>query len=86
MADCNFSIPFEGPASAIVAKIQAEIQKQGGTFDGNDSSGSFSVSVLGSTISGTYTISGQNINVIINDKPFFIGCSQIENFLKGHIG
>lgn len=86
MAECNFSIGFSGSASDVIAKVQQQIQQQGGSFNGDTSAGSFSVKVLGSTIAGSYTASGQQINIEINDKPFFIGCSQIEGFLKSQIG
>ncbi|HYC29805.1 MAG TPA: hypothetical protein VEB42_13325 [Chitinophagaceae bacterium] len=86
MADCNFSIGFPGTAADIISKVQGQIQQQGGTFNGDPSSGSFSVKVMGSTIAGSYTISGSNLNIAINDKPFFVGCGAIESFLKNHIG
>lgn len=86
MADCSFSIGFTGSASDVIAKVQQQIQQQGGDFNGDTSAGSFSVRVLGSTIAGSYTISGQQINIDINDKPFFVGCGQIEGFLKSQIG
>jgi hypothetical protein len=85
MAECNFSIEFQGPATDIVAKMKSEIQKQGGTFNGDDAAGSFSVKVLGSTIAGSYTIAGSQINITIDSKPFFVSCSQIESFLKSYI-
>lgn len=85
MADCNFSIGFTGSAADMVAKIKSQIEQQGGSFNGDENSGSFSVKVLGSTIAGSYTITGSEINITITDKPFFISCSQIESFLKGHI-
>jgi hypothetical protein len=86
MADCNFSIGIPGNASDIVTKIQSQIQNQGGSFNGNESGGSFNVKVLGSTIAGAYTIAGSQMNVEITDKPFFIGCGQIESFLKSQLG
>lgn len=81
---CNFSIPFNGTAQEVYAKAQSAIQGQGGTFSGNEQSGSFSVSVMG-TISGSYTITGQQIDVNIDSKPMFIPCSTIESFLKKQI-
>jgi hypothetical protein len=86
MADCNFSIGFTGSAAGMVAKVQSQIERQGGSFNGNDGAGSFNVKVLGSTIAGSYTIAGSQINVSITDKPFFLGCSQIESFLKSQVG
>lgn len=86
MADCNFSINFSGAPSDIVTKIRSEIQKQGGNFDGDETAGSFSVKVFGSTIAGSYNVAGSQINVNIASKPMFISCGQVEGFLKSQIG
>ena len=86
MAECNFSIEFQGTAEEIVNKVRAQIQRQGGTFNGDASSGSFSVKVIGSTIAGSYTITGSQINITITDKPFFLSCGQIESFLRSQLG
>jgi len=86
MADCNFSIGFPGAAADMIAKVQGQIQQQGGSFNGDPSSGSFSVKVLGSTIAGSYTVSGSQLNIAIDSKPFFVSCGQIESFLKDRIG
>ena len=86
MADCNFSIGFSAPAEEIISKVRGQIERQGGTFNGDASSGSFSVKVLGSNIAGSYTVTGSQINITITDKPFFVSCSQIESFLKSQLG
>ncbi len=83
---CNFSIPFSGSADEILSKAKSAVEGQSGAFEGDKNSGNFHVSVLGSTIAGSYTISGQDLNLIISDKPFFVPCSTIENFLKNKIG
>jgi hypothetical protein len=83
---CNFTIPFTGSAQDVLAKAQNAVQSQGGTFNGNDSAGSFSVSVLGSSIAGSYAVTGQNLSIIISDKPFLVSCGVIESFLKSQIG
>jgi hypothetical protein len=78
---CNFSISFPGPAENLLEKAKAAIEGQGGNFAGDLSSGNFSVQVLGS-ISGSYTITGQVMNINISSKPLFISCNQIESFMK----
>jgi hypothetical protein len=85
MSKCNFTIPFSGSAEDIFTKAKAAVEKQGGTFSGNSSGGNFSISVFG-TISGTYTVSGQQLIIAIEDKPMMIPCSAIESALKGQIG
>jgi hypothetical protein len=85
MAKCNFSIAFTGSPDDVFNKAKAAVEKQGGSFSGNNSSGNFSINVFG-TISGSYTISGQTLQISIEDKPMMIPCSAIENVLKSQIG
>ena len=85
MSACNFSIPFSGSPASIHSKAQAAIQDQGGHFRGDDHSGEFELSVLGSTIRGSYQISGQELNVAIDNKPFMIPCSTIQSYLAKHL-
>lgn len=85
MSACNFSIPFSGETEQVLAKAQSAVQSQGGQFNGDSNSGDFNVSVFGNTIAGAYTVTGQNMNIVINSKPFLIPCSTIESFLKNQI-
>ncbi|MDB5205754.1 MAG: hypothetical protein JWR72_829 [Flavisolibacter sp.] len=82
---CDFSIPFSGNAEGVLAKAKKAVQGQGGSFNGNEGSGDFTVSVFGNKIIGNYTVSGQTLNVQITDKPFMVPCSAIEGFLKNQI-
>ena len=82
MAACNFSIPFSGSATEVYNKAKSSVQGQGGTFNGDESGGNFSVTVFGNTIAGSYSVSGQNMDIVIDSKPFLIPCSTIEGFLK----
>ena len=82
MADCNFSIPFSGDAENVVNKARSAVMGQGGELNGDNNSGQFQVKVFGSTIAGNYTVSGNQLQVAITDKPFMIPCSTIESFLS----
>ena len=82
MAKCSFIIPFSNAADSLLDKARSAIEKQGGIFNGDQSSGNFSVQLMG-TISGVYQINGQEMIVEITEKPMFIGCSQIESFMRG---
>jgi hypothetical protein len=86
MAACNFSIPFAGTAQEILNKARNTVQSQGGSFDGDTNAGSFHVSVFGNTITGSYSVSGQVMEIVIDSKPFLLPCSAIEGFLKSQIG
>ena len=85
MSKCNFNIPFSGNAEDIIMKARLAIEKQGGTFTGDDVAGNFSVNVLGN-IAGSYSISGQQMRIDISSSPMFIPCSQIENFMISQLG
>ncbi|MEO8719500.1 MAG: hypothetical protein ABI372_00230 [Ginsengibacter sp.] len=81
MSDCKFNIPFSKPAALVIVKVKAAIENQNGIFNGDENSGEFEVTVFGNTIKGNYIINGQNLNLNITDKPFFIPCNTIESFL-----
>ncbi|HEU4471506.1 MAG TPA: hypothetical protein VFR58_10500 [Flavisolibacter sp.] len=85
MSKCNFSINFSGTPQEIFTRAKNAVEKQGGNFSGDETSGSFSINVFG-TISGSYTVSGQQLNISIEDKPMMIPCAAIENALKSQIG
>jgi hypothetical protein len=85
MSKCNFSISFSGTAEQVYNKAKAAVEKQGGSFSGDASSGSFSINVFGA-ISGSYSVSGNQLNIVIEDKPMMIPCGAIENVLKSQIG
>ena len=85
MSACTFSIAFSGSPSDIFQKAQATIQGQGGFFRGDDVSGQFELTVLGSPVTGSYTVAGQELNVIIDSKPFMIPCSTIQSYLSKHL-
>lgn len=86
MAACNFSVPYEGSAADVHQKAKAAVEKQGGRFSGDESKGSFEVSVFGNIIAGSYAVSGQTMEITIETKPFLIPCNAIESFLKNQIG
>lgn len=85
MAACRFIIPMAGTAEDTLNRAKSLMQSQGGTFEGDTASGNFQVSVFGSTIAGSYTVVGQEMSIIIEDKPFLIPCSTIEGFLRAQL-
>jgi hypothetical protein len=82
---CNFNLQFSEPADQAIQKARAAVESQNGTFNGDNNAGNFQVSVFGNTVKGEYTITGQVLNLVITDKPFFVPCSMIENFLVKQI-
>lgn len=82
MAGCNFSISFTGTAAELAHNVRSRVEGQGGTFTADSLGGAFKVPLLGSNINGSYTVSGQQMKVVIDHKPVFVGCEQIEDYLK----
>ncbi len=82
---CNFNLQFTEPPSVAVGKARAAVESQNGIFTGDETSGNFEVTVFGNTIKGSYTVTGQVLNLLITDKPFFVPCSTIESFLLKQI-
>ncbi|MBC7936728.1 MAG: hypothetical protein H7Y86_15360 [Rhizobacter sp.] len=85
MAACTFTIPFSGSAETVLDKAKKAVEKQSGTFSGDASQGNFSVSFFGQEIVGGYTVTGNDLNIVIESKPFMVPCSAIESFLKSQI-
>ncbi|HEY0733118.1 MAG TPA: hypothetical protein VGD33_11905 [Chitinophagaceae bacterium] len=86
MSACNFSIAFTGDPEQVLNNARSAVQGQGGNFSGDTNTGQFDVSFFGNTIAGSYSVSGQQLNIIIDSKPFMVPCSAIESFLKSKIG
>lgn len=81
MAACNFSVPFTKSATDILDRAKQTIESQSGNFNGDETNGSFDVSVFGNTVKGSYTVEGQTLLIEITEKPFLVPCSMIESFL-----
>ena len=86
MAACQFSVVFSGDAQSIFEKTKSAVEAQGGTFEGDANAGSFSLSVMSNTISGSYTTSGQELHFTIDTKPVFLPCSAIQGYLSSKLG
>lgn len=82
---CEFSVPFQGAPDSVLAKARTAVEGQGGSFSGDSTGGVFDVTVIGNSIKGTYSVSGQNLAIRILSKPFFLPCSTIEGFLKNQL-
>jgi hypothetical protein len=86
MAACNFKIPFSGTAEEVFRKARTAVQSQNGNFSGDSSAGTFDVTVFGNTIAGSYTVAGNEMDIVIDSKPFLLSCGMIETYLKSQMG
>ncbi len=85
MSACTFSIPFSGQVSDLVAKAKNAIQGAGGTFDGDLTTGSFTVPIVIGKIVGKYVIEAQQFKIDITEKPMMVPCGMIEDQLKKYL-
>jgi hypothetical protein len=81
MTDCNINISFTGSAEEILNKAKAAVESQGGSFEGDLSSGKFHVSLMSNTVAGSYTVTDNQLQLNITEKPMFVPCNAIESFL-----
>ena len=85
MAACTFTIPFVGESTEVLEKAKKAVEKQSGTFTGDTNAGNFQVSFFGQEIIGGYTVEGNDLQIVIDSKPFMVPCNAIESFLKSQI-
>ena len=83
--DCTFTITFEGTASSLSNSIRQKILGSNGQFSGDESAGNFSIHVLAASIEGAYTIDGNNLNITISKKPFFLSCNAIKDYVEQNL-
>ena len=88
MSDCRFEFEFPGTALTLVEKLRAKMAEAGGSFDGSDSGGSFTMPTPIGQFGGDYSIIEQTIRVEVTNKPLFVPCNAIEakliEILKRH--
>lgn len=82
----SFIVKLKHEISSILKKVKSIITGQGGRFEGNTECGFFDgKSVLG-TIKVKYrSISNNEIEIIIEDKPFIIPSKTIESEIKKYL-
>jgi hypothetical protein len=85
MSACQFTLDIAIHPEEALAKAKKAVESQGGSFTGNQDSGSFHLSFFGNTVSGTYTMTDGLLHLMIAEKPMMIPCSAIESYLKNKL-
>jgi hypothetical protein len=80
---CQFTIPFSGPADSLINRAGQEIRRTGGSLNGDIFNGNFQGRTPIGSIGGTYQVVGQEITIVITQKPFLLSCKRIEKELRG---
>jgi len=74
----KFTVKLTGSPDNMLAKVRAAVKEGGGSFDGDATSGTFA----GSGVTGKYSVSGTDIVVTIQKKPFVIPGFLIESKVR----
>ena len=83
MASCKpFKLKFSGSAEDLFAKLTKLVHDNGGTITGTPVAGSVSITTPLGGIDATYQVKGQTVTIHVTKRPFFLGCSDIQKFIK----
>jgi len=78
---CNITINYPYPKEPGIAQLRERVIAEGGTFNGDATSGNFSVKGF----AVNYQIQHDTISITVTKKPFFISCRTIERKLREYI-
>jgi hypothetical protein len=82
----SFIVKLTNGISAILSKVKALITGGGGKFEGNTECGAFDgKSALGTVKIKYRTISEDEIEITIEDKPFIVPSQAIESAIKKYL-
>ena len=82
MAECSFKFNIESNPAEIINKVKLKIEKEGGSFTGNESEGNFNLPTPVGAIEGNYSVSNNELTIDITKKPMMLPCSMIESELE----
>ncbi len=85
MGQCQFNYQLKEPVAVLLAQIQQLAKEYGGGFQGDESSGQISLTMLIGTIAGEYTIAGDQLQLTITKKPFLVGCATIDATIRQYL-
>lgn len=86
MATCTFAISFTQGVNEMIHTVQESILKvEKATFNGNSSSGNFSLPTPLGHVNGIYKITDSIAHFSIVEKPMLVPCSLIESKLNGFL-
>jgi hypothetical protein len=81
MASCDaFDVTVNGDIGAALQKVKADVEAQGGTFDGDETGGSLSGTLpLMGQFAATYTVAGNTVTITVTHRPILVSCGVIES-------
>ncbi len=82
----SFIVKLKDEISSVLSKMKSLVMGKGGSFEGNEENGSFEGKTVLGTIKGEYrSISDDEIEITIDNKPFLVSYSTIESEIKKYL-
>lgn len=82
MAECSFNFNIDSSPADIIINVKSKIEKEGGSFTGNESEGNFNLPTPVGAIEGNYSVNDNELKIDITKKPMMLPCSMIESELE----
>lgn len=82
MAECSFQFKIETNPAETLNEVKVKIEQEGGTFNGDETEGTFSLPTPVGVIEGSYQVTEDELKIDITKKPAFLPCSMLEGELK----
>ncbi len=83
---CDFSISFDEPINTeLIERVKAAIISNNGSFEGNETKGSYILNPEVGQIIGSYKIENNSIVFKITKKPWLVGCFLIKEKFKYYL-
>jgi hypothetical protein len=83
----SFTITVAHDIVSVVKHMESVITENGGRFQGDAEKGDFQGHTVAGLIKGQYcTVSGNEIQITITDKPFFVPYGMIETEVRKYFG
>ncbi|RYE26307.1 MAG: hypothetical protein EOP51_01045 [Sphingobacteriales bacterium] len=82
---CTFNLPINGTPEAFEEKVKTAVEKAGGQLSQDNGRAVFTISTPVGRVVGNYAIEGTDAKVDVTDKPFFLSCDKIKEFLENYL-
>lgn len=82
MVECSFKFNIDSSPAAIINNLKSKIEKEGGSFTGDENEGNFNLPTPVGSIEGNYLVIDNELKIDITKKPMMLPCSMIESELE----
>ncbi|MCP9237840.1 hypothetical protein [Lewinella sp. JB7] len=86
MTDCAFIITFHQSTAELIERTRKAVSAKGGNFEGDVTSGKFSIPAASGTVAGTYRVEDHVFHFSITEMPEDTTCHKVENTFRSLIG